>query len=92
MALHLLLSLAAQRVMFSSWTCLSNLPFKPACPLHGLPIIHAAPFDLQQSPVVFASVLSPVSYVQAVVYLSLSDLSSGAHNLMDFAMHANTSH
>ena len=76
------------------WMCLLDLPFKPACPLRVLPIIHAAPFALQQPPVVFASVLSPVSYVQAVVYLvwlSLSDVSSGAHNLMDSAMHASTS-
>ena len=42
---------------------LSHLPFKSACPLHVLLIIHAALFALQPVPVVFASVLSPVSYL-----------------------------
>jgi len=61
--LHLLLSLPAQHVMFPVWLPHAHLPFKLACPLHDLPSIHAAAFALQQSPVVFASVLSPVSYV-----------------------------
>ncbi len=42
---------------------LSHLPFKSACPLHVLLIIHVALFALQPFPVVFASVLSPVSYL-----------------------------
>ena len=59
---HLLLSLAAWRVMCPFWMCLLDLPFKPACPPCVLPIIHAAPFALRQ-PLLSLPMSCPLSAV-----------------------------